>query len=493
MQIKLSVNNSTCQLDNTTPQIDKELRRVLSYNDQAVQYSLSKCEREIQGLNRLLDSKSSSMVDVQKVEKELARQLHIHRGLTKKLTISLYDKGSFPTGLLPRAISILNEMGHEVKQNDLRVRPKLGQIKLLTKESLPALRYYQKTAARKLQEEGRGIVVMPTGTGKTVTIARMIWDLSVPKTLIVTPSKRITSMMKKTMERYFGKGKVATLNTKSGRLEKPINIINIQALIKLDPNVFADLDAVFIDEFHHSAADTYREVNLNHLKRCYFRIGMTATNFRNDGADIALESVLSYVLYEYSIEQAIKDKVIHAPEFDIVQFEHGCEYNTWQECYKDGVVLNEERNKMIAEIAEHYKNRHILILVKEITHGEILKELIPGSQFINGEETDTIQDRMMDDFQAGKYNVLIGTSVIGEGVDLPIADTLIMAGGGKARSSIMQNVGRILRLCAGKNDAILVDIDDVDVQWLADHALARQEVYQLYLIDQSASDDKPNQ
>lgn len=486
MQIQITIHNSTCQLEPRNSQVDKELKNLLAYNDQAVEFSLSKCEREIQKLNQILDSKSAALVDIQKVEKELSRQLHIHRGLSKKLKISLYDNGTFPTGLLPRVVSILNDMKHEVKQNDKRVRPKLGQIKLLTKESLPALRYYQKTAARKLQEEGRGIVVMPTGTGKTVTVARMIWDLSVPKTLIVTPSKRITAMMLKTMERYFGKGKVAKLNTKSGRLEKPINIVNIQALIKLDPNVFADLDAVFIDEFHHSAAETYRDVNLNHLKRCYFRIGLTATNFRNDGSDIALESVLSHVLYEYSIEQAIKDKVIHAPDFDIVQFEHGREYDTWQECYKDGVVLNEDRNKMIAEIVEHYKGRHILVLVKEIEHGEALKALIPDSMFINGQETDTVQDRMMDQFHSGKVKVLIGTSVIGEGVDLPIADTLIMAGGGKARSAIMQNVGRILRLHPGKTNAILVDIDDIDVDWLADHALARQEIYQQYIIPQAS-------
>lgn len=491
MNVTINVNNSTCQVLNSNPEIDRELKKQLSYNDQSVEFSLSKSERKIRDLNRILDS-NSRLVDVEKVERELARELHIHRGLTKKLTISLYDKGSFPTGLLPRAVSILNELGHDVKQNDARVRPKLGQIKLVTKEALPALRYYQKTAARKLQEEGRGIVVMPTGTGKTVTIARMIWDLSVSKVLIVTPSKRITAMMLKTMEKYFGKGKVAKLSTKSGRLEKPINIVNIQALVKIDPNVFADLDAVFIDEFHHSAADTYREVNLNHLKRCYFRIGLTATNFRNDGADIALESVLSHVLYEYSIEQAIKDKVIHQPDFDIVEFQHGREYNSWQECYKEGVVQNVERNKLIAEIVEHYKDRHVLVLVKEIEHGEALKALIPNSMFINGQETDTVQDRMMEQFHSGKVKVLIGTSVIGEGVDLPIADTLVMAGGGKARSAIMQNVGRILRLYPGKESAILVDIDDIDVDWLSDHSLARQEVYQQYLTDQSASDDKPS-
>jgi superfamily II DNA or RNA helicase len=306
----------------------------------------------------------------------------------------------------------------------------------------------------------------------------MIWYLCVT-VLIVTPSKRINSMMLKTMEKYFGKGKVAKLTTKSGKLDKPINIVNIQALLKIDPNVLSSIQAVFIDEFHHSAADTYREVNLKHLKNCYFRIGLTATNFRNDGADLALESVLSHVLYEYSIEQAIKDKVIMQPEFDIVEFQQE-QYSNWQEAYREGIVNNVDRNELIAEAVEHYKGRSILILVKEIAHGELLKALIKDAEFINGEETDTIQDRMMDQFSSGKIKVLIGTSVIGEGVDLPIADTLVMAGGGKARSQIMQNIGRVLRLHPAKKDALIVDFTDKGCDWLEEHSELRQEVYSDY-------------
>jgi superfamily II DNA or RNA helicase len=478
--IEVTINNATCQLINSDQRLDARLKRELAYTDSNVEYSLFKNEREIENLNNILDA-GSRFTDPDDIERKLARALHINRALRKKLMISLYEKGTFPTGLLPRVISILDEMKYQVKLNDLRKKP-AKQINFVLKDSLPALRYYQKTAARKLEEEGRGIVVMPTGTGKTVTIARMIWDLGV-KTLIITPSKRINSMMLKTMEKHFGKGKVAKLTTKSGRLDKLINIVNIQALIKMDPAALADVQAVFIDEFHHSAAETYREVNIKHLKNCYYRIGMTATNFRNDGSDIALESVLSHVLYEYTIEQAIKDRNIMQPEFEIVDFQHGS-YNNWQEAYKDGIVLNEDRNALIADIADQFKDRHVLILVKEIEHGEALKALIPGAEFINGDEKDIIQERMMNDFTKGKLKVLIGTSVIGEGVDLPIADTLIMAGGGKARSQIMQNIGRVLRLHPDKKDVLVFDFSDEGCDWLSEHSLLRQEVYQQYLIEQ---------
>jgi len=89
----------------------------------------------------------------------------------------------------------------------------------------------------------------------------------------------------------------------------------------------------------------------------------------------------------------------------------------------------------------------------------------------------------MEDFKKGKIKCLIGTSVIGEGVDLPNANVLIMAGGGKARSQVMQNIGRVLRICKGKTFAKIYDFEDRGSEWLSDHSAQRQDVYSIYLPD----------
>ncbi len=473
--IKLS--NSTCQVENLDSSLDKLLKKELRYKDPNTEFSLAKNEREIKRVNSSLDS--GRFADTSFLEKKLAKLLHINRGLRKKLFISLYKDGEFPTGLLPKVLELLeySKLQYEIK--DKRKKPQLKKHKFVLKKSLPALRYYQKDASKEVLKDGRGIIVSPTGTGKTTMICKMIWDLGV-NTLVITPNKSITDNMMDTLINHFGKGKVDKLNTKSVKIKKPINVINIQALTKVNPKLFSEMDAVFIDEFHHSAATTYREVNLKHLKNCYFRIGVTATNFRNDGADLALESVLSKVLYEYNIPTAIKDEFLVPPEFEFIDTKTWDEGN-YQESYKAAIVENKERNQIIIDVAtEEYDNkRHVLILVQQVGHGEILQEMLKDldAKFIHGMTKDLDRSKIMEDFRKGKFRILIGTSVIGEGVDLPIADTLIMAGGGKAKSQVIQNVGRVLRPFKGKEFALIIDFTDEGSRWLEEHSVLREEIY----------------
>jgi hypothetical protein len=318
-------------------------------------------------------------------------------------------------------------------------------------------------------------------TGKTVTAAKMIWTLGV-KTLIITPSKSITDMMEDVMSKFFGSGSVEVLSTKTTKLKKPISICNIQSLIKIPASVFKDVDCVIIDEFHHSASETYQEVNLNHLRDVYYRIGLTATPFRNDGADLALEGVLSEVLYEYKVQDAIKEGFLVRPRFEIINLSIRLRQTSYQKIYREGIVENVERNGIIAGIANELKDKKVLILVQHKDHGEILKKMIPLAQFIHGEEKDAVRQKMMGDFKEGGLNCLIGTSVIGEGVDLPCAEVLIMAGGGKARSQIIQNIGRVLRIFKGKSEAVIYDFTDRDGSYLEEHSLERQEIYKEYQV-----------
>lgn len=474
---ELIVSNSTCQIRGISKETLKILKINLRYEDTEVRYSLESNIRKLQELrNAMSDDKFK--VDQQETLKECRQLQYKIDALTAKLYVNLFDGESFPTGLLPRALKLLEKSDPDVKLIDTRKKPVLKTYKFALKNNFPVLRYYQKEAANELLKYYRGVVEMPTGTGKTTVIAKMIWDLGV-KTLVITPSKNITKMMIKTLEYHFGKSKVQKLDTKSSKT-KEINVVNIQALVRLPPELLKDIDAVFIDEFHHAAADTYQLINVQHLKNCYYRIGCTATNFRNDGADIALEGVLSEVLYSYSLTQAFKDKVLVQPEFEIIENDNMYEYSYKKE-YANGIVENTDRNRIISEIALERKGDSIIILVQQKNHGRYLQDLIPDSIFINGDEKDSFIEKHMEDFKKGKLKVLIGTSVIGEGVDLPRANVLIMAGGGKARSQIMQNIGRVLRLYPGKEYALVFDFTDYGSRYLEPHAEERRSVYEMYL------------
>lgn len=476
--VKITLYNSTCQLVGLDKQDYSALQEHLSYTDQQAEYSFQKIIKSIAQVNSLLNDKAFGG-DQSELKKRKAFLVKEASKLDELRKITLVNDNEFPSGLLPKVLDWLSDEGIAWDLNDKRIEPKKNSVKIMNKLPFPDFRYYQEEAVKNLMVDGRGIVVLPTGTGKTVTAAKMIWELGV-KTLIITPNKEITKMMREVMVKFFGSGSVDVLNTKSVKIKKAISIVNIQALIKIDPSVLKGVDAVFIDEFHHSAATTYQEVNEKHLKDVYYRIGLTATNFRNDGSDLALQGVLSEVLYEYSVQQAIKDGFLVKPTFEIIENKIRIQETQYQKVYRAGIVENRERNKIIAEIAEEVKNEKTIILVQYKEHGDMLKELIPGAEFIHGEEKDDARIQMMEDFRDGELMCLIGTSVIGEGVDLPCAQNLIMAGGGKARSQVIQNVGRVLRIMDGKTKATIFDFKDKDGGFLEEHSLERSLIYEDY-------------
>lgn len=484
--IKITINNSTSKITGVSPDIEKQLKHELRYLSQNVSYVYHQNVREAERIRNILGN-DRFKAERSSLEKELYRLDKVNSGLIRKMYVMLYNDGEFPTGLLPRVVSSFMSAELPFEMKDERKRPPKLSNKYVLKESFPPMRYYQRAAARLVEEKGRGIIVAPTGTGKTKMVMRMIWDLGV-KTLIITPGKSITDNMFDECIKYFGKGQVAKLSTKSGKT-KSINVCNIQALVRLDPALLADVEAVFIDEFHHAAAETYQEVNLKHLKNCYYRIGVTATNFRNDGSDMSLEGVLSEVLYDYSIARALTDKFLVQPAFRVVYTQ--CPHNdNYQKEYKAGIVENVPRNEEIADIVKEHDKDSTLVLVQQLEHGETLKSLIPGSIFLHGEEKDDVRQNAMEDFRRGKVRCLIGTSVIGEGVDLPRANVLVMAGGGKAKSQIMQNVGRVLRPFEGKSEAIVYDFTDEGSRYLSEHSQLRQEIYKMYDVKQEENLDE---
>lgn len=476
--VKITLYNSICQLLGLSKADYAALQEHLSYTNQAAEYSFQKILKQIVQVNAHLDSKTfgADRNELLKKKAVLLKEADKQDALRK---ITLVNHNEFPSGLLPKVLDWLMDEGIEYDLNDKRIEPKRNSVKIMNKLPFPEFRYYQKEAVKNLMVDGRGIVVLPTGTGKTVTAAKMIWELGV-RTLIITPNKEITKMMRDVMVKYFGSGSVDVLNTKTVKIKKSISIVNIQALIKIDPAVLQGIDAVFIDEFHHSAADTYQEVNERHLKDVYYRIGLTATNFRNDGSDLALQGVLSEVLYEYSVQQAIADGFLVKPEFIIIDNEIHLEETNYQKVYREGIVENKERNRIIAEIAAEVKDKKTIILVQYKEHGEMLKSMIPNAEFIHGEEKDDARAQMMEDFRDDELMCLIGTSVIGEGVDLPCAEVLIMAGGGKARSQVIQNIGRVLRIFPGKEKATIYDFEDRDGGFLEEHSLERSDIYEDY-------------
>jgi hypothetical protein len=237
-------------VENSTTFQDEKFAKELSYLDQNVNFQYNKNLRYIKSLNDKISSDRYNSAAKVGFQSELKRMLFLTRELEKARVIFLYKNKKFPSGLLPRFLDYLYSEKIDVEVLDKRKKPKTNQIKFVTQKPLPQLRYCQKDAVKLAVSEGRGILVMPTGVGKTVTAVKIVWELGLP-TLFVAPSKSIAEMMFDTMTEFFGKGKVEKITSKTKVTKKPIGICNIQGLIKVPPSAVKQFQVVVIDEFHH--------------------------------------------------------------------------------------------------------------------------------------------------------------------------------------------------------------------------------------------------
>jgi len=232
-------------------------------------------------------------------------------------------------------------------------------------------------------------------------------------------------------------------------------------------------NGIVVHNCHHVAARTIYDASLKCDAR--YRFGLSATPQRSDGMDMYIEAALGPYSINVRAEDLIEQKLLATPEFEFVEVPATSysRYGDYADDYKFNIVLNGERNKIIALRTKQLVNggRTVYIHVTRIDHGKMLSKMI-SAPFIYSKSKD--RSEQIEKFKNGEINVLIST-LLGEGVDIGGIDSIIMAAGGKSEISTIQRVGRALRPKPGKK-AIIVDFID-NSRYLKKHTMERYESY----------------
>lgn len=349
------------------------------------------------------------------------------------------------------------------------------------------LRDYQLAGAKAMVDQRRGILKIATNGGKTITFISVMRHLGLP-TLMLVPGKELLHQVYKEFKRFLppsdvgiiGDGKwkpnkytVAIPNTLASRVKKK----NADAIEYLK-----GVDVICSDECHKVGASQFYNV----LKACPapYRYGLSGTPLdRTDGADLKLIAQTGEVVYEVSNKQLIDAGLSTDVEIlfvTVVGPDDIAHFREWSDVYELGIVKNNERNQQINRYAKemHVEGRGTLIIVNLIEHGELLTQLIPGSQFIHGGLPSATRTKILNDFRKGEISTMIATNILDEGVSIDNIDAIIMAAGGKSRIRTLQRLGRGLR--TGGNSSTLRIVDFIDSQHaiLAKHSMKRFKDYQ---------------
>ena len=394
---------------------------------------------------------------------------------------SLYDpyEKTFPVGLLPRVKKFLNSKGYRVRVKDER---RVRGVKLnSTWNEEYSLRKYQERAVRKALKEKMGVLALPVGSGKTVVGLRIIHEIDL-SALIVVHTKELLYQWADKVREVLGiePGIVGDNRWEEGA----VTVAMIQTLLSRGADKLQNEYAVLMfDECHRtSAAEKFYQLGLS-LPQVY-RFGLSATPWRRvRGEEIKIEAVVGPTIFEVRAEDLIKEKFLAKPRFEVITYESSMPSfsERYKELYEDLVMNNDERNRAVVEKAVELarKGHRVLIDVKRIEHGKILKKMLEErgikAEFLSSKSQNRWE--ILEAFKNGEIPVLIST-LLKEGVDIPEISAIILAGGGKSDIMTIQTIGRALRPKKGMK-AVIVDVQDDD-PLLFTHFIERQKALKQY-------------
>ena len=368
--------------------------------------------------------------------------------------VSLLSKhGVFPTGLLLNVTQYVTDLNLFPVIKDLRIAP-INRLQTINGNIGVTPYPEQVNAVKACIRQNRGIVSAVTGFGKSVTMMLLVNTFKL-RTLIVVPNLELKRQLTSSFEACF----------------PDMSNITIENIDSKKLNKLTDYDCLIIDEAHHVAAATYRQLNKTAWKGIYHRYFFTATPYRSIKEEQMLfESIAGQVIYEVDHTTAVRKGYIvplEAYYLDVPKTK--VTGSNWSTVYQALVVNNEPRNALIAQLLTTLKaeKKSTLCLVKEIKHGDKLSHACQ-IHFANGQDEDSKD--MIKFFSQGKLNSLIGTTgVLSEGVDTKPAEYIIIAGLGKAKNSFMQSCGRGFRNWPGKTSCKIIIFRDTSHRFSIDH------------------------
>ena len=263
---------------------------------------------------------------------------------------------------------------------------------------------------------------------------------------------------------------------------------------------------------HHLPSNTMSQVS-QWSKNAYYRIGVSATPWRDAGDDLLIEAILRKRRPENSINASklIDLGYLVPATIYFVPIKQIFKNKNYHKLYTEAIVNNEERNEAVVKIAlkmKETKNTNTLILIQRVEHGQIIQDKIAkrmkiesktvtikdpkngkdvlvrvkNVEFLSGQDDAIRRKAVIQSVKDGFTSILIGSTIADEGLDIPRLDCLILAGGGRSSTRAFQRVGRVIRLYTNpetgksKERAIVFDFQDY-TPVLRRHARVREKLY----------------
>ena len=363
------------------------------------------------------------------------------------------------------------------------------------------MRPYQEEAIKSIVFDGygRGLIELPTGSGKSFVIANFIYTLleqfdSSLKTLILVPTRQLVEQFYKDLIEYGYKKEDVTKLTagkpkKGEEYDKRAKIIvsNRQYLFN-NAEKLPKIDVLIGDEAHTAAEQnsvTYKFIeNLN----CSIKVGCSGTLPRDNYKKWALIGLFSRIIYSEDIVELqesgylshLQIEVMYITDVEVEKdrdllfhlhsnkkFDESGEIAFNDSYYAEVDYTNKNCMKLYAPMVEKISKMvgNVLVLFDRIEFGHELFDFIKEKQprgssiyYIDGSTKIEDRENIRAEFEHSDNNVLIAqAATFSTGINIKQLSNLCFTGGGKSLTKSIQSIGRMLRLHESKDHATLLD------------------------------------
>jgi len=322
---------------------------------------------------------------------------------------------------------------NEIIQNIIK---KLDSVTLKNTDPKIELRDYQKKALECMyqdgDENGEIKISLPCGSGKSQLIIEYIKTQKPTYTAIFVPTLLLLNQFKQILDKnnILEYCLVGTGHNEDIDYDSSLFVCVYNSAHLLDDIEF---DVIFIDEAHHIYRPeiyTDNETVIDDSNEESFRdiINNITTEKR-----IYLSATIDYADYEYSLRDAIDHKYL--TDYDITI----------------PVYDNDVTNKNIYDLVyNHPEYRHILAYCNTCEKAKELSNYLDKnnitSRFFDGTTPMKKREDYIKDFENGLIRILVTVNVLGEGINIKIADTCMFVDNRESKINVIQCIGRILRL-----------------------------------------------
>lgn len=434
--------------------------------------------------------------------------------------IRLFNKrnNSIAFGLIEKIIDFANTRQYDVSISEDLKKPRLPASKRVLEEFINNIqipekiekRDYQINSFFQMMKQQRGLLISPTGSGKSFMMYLMIryfleHDLD-NKVLIVVPNVQLVSQLTKDFLFYssiddsFNEEDIHQIfSGKEKNTEKSVIISTWQSIFRLDKLWFEQFGMFLCDEVHAAKGASLQKIS-NNMSNAYVRIGTTGTLTADDSQvhELVLEGSFG-PQYNAVKTKDLQDRnflakldiqclVLKHPEEDRKAF--------GKITYQDEInflVSNRKRNNFIANLAVDQDDTNTLVLFNYVEkHGKplfkLIQEKLPKERkdlcyYISGEIKVEERERIRGLLEKQQGAIICASlGSFSQGIDIKCLENIIFAAPIKSQIKVLQSIGRGLRISNNRNVTNLFDITD-DITWKRrknytyNHGKKRIEIY----------------